>query len=162
VLMLIVGLYSWQRRLPFWRRLRAGILAGVTGLIAYDVVRFIIYKLKIFNFDPFHVIPLLGSLITGLPPEHPSSVYVGWTYHIWNGFSYAIIYALVAGPANWYWGIAWAMILETMMLLSYPTFLQVQMAAPFIAISFFGHLCYGTAIGLTVRRFAAPLPAVAA
>jgi hypothetical protein len=159
VLMQIVGVYSWQRRLPFWRRFRAGLLAGVLGLMAYDITRYAIYKSGIFNYDPFHVIPKLGSLITGLSPAAPASLYAGWTYHFWNGFSYAIIYALVAGPAKWGWGVGWAMILETLMVLSYPTFLQVKMDAPFLAISFFGHFCYGTVLGLTVRRFAAePLP----
>jgi hypothetical protein len=158
VLMLIVGIYSWQRRLPFWRRLRAGILAGALGLIAYDLTRLIIYKSGIFNYHPFHAIPKLGALVTGLTPAAPSSVYAGWTYHIWNGFSYAIIYALVAGPAKWGWGVAWAMILETLMVISYPTFLQIKLDAPFLAISFFGHLCYGTVLGVTVRRAAAEPP----
>ena len=155
VLMLVVGLYSWQRRLPFWRRFRAGLLAGALGLVAYDLTRLIIYKSGVFNYHPFHAIPKLGALVTGLTPEAASSIYAGWIYHIWNGFSYAIIYALVAGPAKWGWGVAWAMILETLMVISYPTFLQVKLDAPFLAISFFGHLCYGTVLGLTVRRFAA-------
>ena len=155
VLMLIVGIYSWQRRLPFWRRLRAGLLAGFLGLITYDITRLAIYKSGLFNYDPFHAIPKLGALVTGLTPAAVSSIYIGWTYHIWNGFSYAIIYALVAGPARWGWGVGWAMILETLMLLSYPTFLQVRMDAPFLAISLFGHLCYGTVLGVTVRRAAA-------
>jgi hypothetical protein len=155
VLILTIGLYSWQRHLPFWRRLRAGLLAGLLGLIAYDLSRLIFYKSGLFNYYPFHAIPKLGALVTGLTPEATSSIYVGWGYHIWNGFSYAVIYALVAGPAKWYWGVAWAMILEIMMLLSYPTFLAVKMDAPFVGISLFGHLCYGTVIGLTVRRFAA-------
>ncbi len=154
VLMMIVGLYSWQRRLPFWRRFRAGVIAGALGLIAYDLTRVAIYKSGLFNYDPFHVIPRLGALITGQTPEAPFSVYAGWIYHIWNGFSYASIYALVAGPAPWGWGIAWAMILETLMLISYPTFLQVRLDAPFIAISFFGHFCYGTVLGLTVHKLA--------
>jgi hypothetical protein len=155
VLMLIIGLYSWQRRLPFWRRFRAGLLAGALGLIAYDVTRVTIYQSGIFNYDPFHIIPKLGALITGLPATATTSLYAGWTYHIWNGFSYAIIYALVAGPARWGWGVGWAMILEVLMVASYPTFLQVKLDAPFLAISFFGHICYGTVLGLTVRRWAA-------
>ncbi len=154
VLMLVLGLYSWQRRLPFWRRFRAGVLAGALGLIVYDVIRFSIYKSGFLGFDPFHVIPHLGALITGQPPSADASLYAGWLYHIWNGFSFAIIYALVAGPARWGWGVAWAMILETGMLLSYPTFLQVQVDAPFLAISIIGHIAYGTVLGLTVRRAA--------
>ncbi len=155
VLILTVGLYSWRRQLPFWRRLRAGLFAGALGLIVYDLSRFVIYKSGLFNYAPFHAIPKLGALVTGLTPEAPSSIYVGWVYHIWNGFSYAIIYALVAGPAQWGWGVAWAMILETMMLLSYPTFLQIKADAAFLGISLFGHFCYGTVLGVTVRRAAA-------
>jgi len=155
VLMLIVGLYSWQRRLPFWRRFRAGLLAGALGLVAYDVGRYSIYKSGIFNYDPFHAIPKLGALITGQPAAAQVSLYAGWTYHFWNGFSFAIIYALIAGPAGWGWGVAWAMILETVMLITYPTFLQVKADAPFLVISLFGHFCYGTVLGLTVRRAAA-------
>ena len=156
VLMLIVGLYSWQRRLPFWLRFRAGVLAGALGLVAYDLSRIIIYQSHIFNYYPFHAIPRLGALITGLNASATASVYAGWLYHTWNGFSFAIIYALVAGPARWGWGVAWAMILETGMLLSYPTFLQVRADASFIGISLFGHLIYGTVIGKTVRRAATP------
>lgn len=154
VLMMIVGLYSWQRRLPFWRRLRAGLLGGALGLVAYDVVRYSVYRSQILAYDPFHAIPRLGALITGQPPSSPASVYAGWTYHFWNGFSFAVIYALVAGPARWGWGVLWAMTLEVGMILSYPTFLDVKLAAPFLGVSWIGHMAYGTALGLTVRRAA--------
>jgi hypothetical protein len=163
VLMMIVGLYSWQRRLPFWVRFRAGLLAGTLGVIAYDTIRYSIYKSGLLDYFPFHAIAKLGGLITGLGPEAPSSLYAGWTYHFWNAYSYAIIYALVVGPAKWYWAVGWAMILEAGMLLSYPTFLDVKFDAPFLAISLIGHFCYGTVLGLTVRKWggsvAGPIPA---
>jgi hypothetical protein len=154
VLMLVLCLYSWQRRLPFWQRLRAGLIAGTIGLVAYDLIRFLIYKSGFMGYDPFHVIPKLGALITGLTPEAPSSIYAGWGYHIWNGYSFAVIYALAIGPIAWGWGVAWALILETAMLISYPSLMSVKFDAPFIIISFVGHIVYGTILGLTVRRFA--------
>lgn len=152
VLMLVIGLYSWQRRLPFWRRFSAGLVAGVTGLAAYDTIRFIVYRSGLLDYYPFHAIPILGSLITGRPPSEASSVFAGWLYHAWNGFSFAIIYALVAGPARWIWGVAWAMILEAGMLLSYPSFLDIQASAAFIGVSLVGHGAYGAAVGLTVQQ----------
>lgn len=154
ILMMIVGLYSWQRRLPFWRRLRAGIIAGALGLLAYDAVRFAIYSSGLLSFYPFHALPRLGSLMTGEPPEAAAAIFAGWLYHIWNGFNFAIIYALVAGPAAWGWGVAWAMMLEIGMLLSYPTFLQVKDDWAFRLVSLIGHIVYGAVIGLTVRRLA--------
>jgi hypothetical protein len=152
ILMMIVGLYSWQRRLPFWIRLRAGIIAGLLGLIAYDVVRFGIYQSGVIEFYPFHALPRLGSLITGVPPEATPAIFAGWLYHIWNGFNFAIIYALVAGAAMWYWGVAWAMLLEIGMLATYPTFLAVRDDWAFRTVSLIGHIVYGITIGVTVRR----------
>jgi hypothetical protein len=154
VLMMVGGLYSWQRRLPFWRRLRAGLLAGALGLVAYDLIRYLVYRSEILAYDPFHAVPRLGALITGQPAAALSSIYAGWTYHFWNGFSFAVIYALVVGPRHWAWGVLWAMLLEIGMLLSYPTFLDVRLAAPFIGVSWIGHMAYGTVLGLTVRRAA--------
>lgn len=153
VLMMIVGLYSWQRRLPFWQRFRAGLLAGTFGWMVYDGIRFFIYKTQLIPVYPFHAIARLGGLISGFGPEASSSLWAGWTYHYWNAYSYAIIYALVAGPAKWYWGVAWAMILETGMLISYPSFLAVKFDAPFITFSLVGHFFYGTVLGLTLRKW---------
>ena len=152
ILMMIIGLYSWQRRLPYWIRLRAGLLAGALGIIAYDVIRLSIYASGLLSFYPFHAIARLGSLMTGQPPEATVAIFAGWLYHVWNGFSFAIIYALVAGPARWYWGVAWAMMLEIGMLLSYPTFLQVRNDWAFRMVSFIGHVAYGTVLGVVVRR----------
>lgn len=159
MVMMTVGLYSWYRRLPFWRRLRSGIIAGALGLVAYDVIRIAVYQSKVLAYDPFHAVPRLGALITGQPATAPASWYAGWIYHFWNGFSFAIIYALVAGPVAWGWGVAWAMMLEIGMLLTYPTFLDVQLAAPFIGVSWIGHMAYGTVLGRTVKRLAVPVSA---
>ena len=162
ILMMIVGLYSWQRRLPFWRRLRAGLIAGALGLIAYDTVRLAIYMSGILSFYPFHALPRLGALMTGQPPETQAAIVAGWLYHFWNGFNFAIIYALVAGPRKFYWGVLWAMMLEIGMLLSYPTFLQVRDDWAFRLVSLIGHIVYGTVLGLTVRHLARePLEPVA-
>jgi hypothetical protein len=154
ILMVILGLYSWNRRLPFWRHFSAGLAAGVTGLLAYDLVRYVVYRSHLLDYYPYHAIPILGSLITGQPPTATSSALAGWLYHFWNGFSFAIIYALVAGSARWWWGLAWAMMLEIGMLLSYPSFLAIQASAAFVGVSLIGHAAYGVALGVTVRRLA--------
>jgi len=152
ILMLVVGLYSWNRRLPFWKRFYAGIVAGVIGLIAYDLIRYAIYRSGLLNYHPYHAIPILGSLITGQPATVESSLIAGWLYHFWNGFNFAIIYALMAGPASWQWGLLWAMFLEIGMLLSYPSLLAIKASAAFVGVSLIGHGAYGLAVGITVNR----------
>jgi hypothetical protein len=152
ILMLIVAVFSWHQQLSFWKRFRAGAAAGAVALLAYDGIRFGIYGLNVLEFYPFQTHRVFGSMITGQPPTTHASAITGWLYHFWNGFSFAIIYALIAGPAAWYWGVAWAMILEVAMLFTYPTLLDITMTAAFIGMSLIGHTAYGVALGLTVRR----------
>jgi hypothetical protein len=152
VLMLIMGLFSWQRKLSFWKRFRAGIVGGAAALLAYDGIRFGIYSLNIFEFYPFQSHRIFGYLITGQPASSQAAAISGWLYHFWNGFSFAVIYALIAGPARWYWGWVWAMVLETAMLFTYPTLLDIGLNAGFVAVSLIGHTAFGVALGLTVSR----------
>jgi hypothetical protein len=149
VLFLILGLFSWQRNLSFWKRLRAGLTAGVTALLAYDLTRLALYSAILHDFYPFQSHRIFGYLMTGQSPDTDAAFYAGWLFHFWNGFSFAVIYVLIAGPARWYWGWVWAMILEVAMLLTYPTFLSIKMSVPFVLVSLIGHTAYGVALGLT-------------
>lgn len=150
VLLLIVGVFAWFRQLAFWKRFRAGVAGGAMALLAYDGIRFAIYATGLLDFYPFQTHRIFGYMITGEAPATDAAAYAGWLYHFWNGFSFAIIYALIAGPAHWHWGVAWAMILEAAMLLTYPTLLDIKMSAGFVGISLIGHTAYGAALGLTV------------
>jgi|ERR1700674_1131671 len=150
VLMLIIGLFSWQRKLSFWRRFRAGVVGGAVALIAYDGIRFGLHSLRMFEFYPFQSHRVFGYLITGEPISSQAAAVTGWLYHFWNGFSFAIIYALIAGPARWYWGWVWAMILEIAMLFTYPSLLDITLNLGFVGVSLIGHTAFGVALGLTV------------
>ncbi len=152
ILLLILGLFSWQRELSFWYRFRAGIAGGAAALLAYDLVRLALYATILNGFYPYQTHRIFGYLITGQPPQSEAAAIAGWSYHFWNGFSFALIYALIAGGAKWYWGWAWAMILELAMLITYPTMLSIQMSGSFLAISLIGHTAFGVALGLTVSR----------
>ena len=86
ILMLIIGLFSWQRQLSFWIRLRAGFVAGAAALAAYDLVRLLIYTAFLPDFYPFQSHRIFGHLITGQPPASEAAAVTGWIYHFWNGF----------------------------------------------------------------------------
>jgi hypothetical protein len=152
ILMLILGLFSWQRELKFWPRFKAGVAGGFMALLAYDLIRLAIYSSGLLDFYPFQTHRMFGFLITGQPPSSEAAAITGWLYHFWNGFSFSIIYALIAGPARWYWAVAWSMILEFAMLLTYPTFLDIRMTVAFVGVSLIGHTAFGVALGLTVSH----------
>src|SRR4051812_3499682 len=84
VIILILGLFSWQRQLSFWKRLRAGMLGGAAALLAYDSIRYVLYT-TLLDFYPFQSHRIFGQLITGQPFSSDAAAMAGWLYHFWNG-----------------------------------------------------------------------------
>ncbi|VXC20846.1 conserved membrane hypothetical protein [Arthrobacter sp. 9AX] len=144
------------------QRLSAGFVGGILGLGAYNLVRWIIGLLLAADLSPFYSIYIFGSLITGKTPNSSLSILFGWAYHISNGITFAIIYALFAGAARWHYGLLWGLALEVAMLAIYPssTLLRPPALMPFVTISLAAHASYGVAIGLYVQRRCS-LPATA-
>lgn len=153
----ILGVVARKRRQElFLHLLTLGTWAGLLATCAYDVSRWVVQSTGWFSYDGFRAIPIFGSLMLGIPAHDPSAQVAGWFYHFWNGISFAIFYALVAGPAKWPWGLAWGMTLEGLMILSYPTLFGISLSnVSFWAISLGGHAVYGTILGLLVQRYGA-------
>ncbi len=135
----------------FLDRLKGGLIAGAVGLLAYDLVRLVILAAGV-NFNPFRPIEIFGLLILNTNLDTTLTKSVGWAFHIWNGLSFAVMYTLIAGRGKVWWAVLWALVLETAMIVTYPSIFQVAADAPFLVISVVGHLAYGLALGLTARK----------
>ena len=163
-LVAVIAIAVWARRVarePFFNRLVVGLVAGIIATLAYDAVRWAIQETAPLDYDGFRSINIFGSLILSRPESAVSARVAGWTYHFWNGVSFGVMYALVAGPARWYWGLAWGMSLELMMISIYPVAFAIQRSDPaFLAISMTGHAAYGAVLGLLCERWCdrGPLP----
>lgn len=163
-LVVVVAIGVWAQRVarqPFFNRLAVGVIAGFIATLAYDGVRWAIQETAPLDYDGFRSISIFGSLILSKPETALDARIAGWTYHFWNGISFGVMYALVAGPARWYWGLAWGMALEMMMIGIYPVAFAIQRSDPaFLAISMTGHAAYGAVLGLLAERWCdrVPLP----
>ena len=163
-LVVVVAIGVWAQRVarqPFFSRLAVGVAAGFIATLAYDGVRWAIQETAPLDYDGFRSISIFGSLILSKPETALDARIAGWTYHFWNGVSFGVMYALVAGPARWYWGLAWGMALEMMMIGIYPVAFAIQRSDPaFLAISMTGHAAYGAVLGLLAERWCdrVPLP----
>lgn len=156
-MVLLLCLLVWAKvvnRRLLLNRLMVGTIGGGLGLLAYDAGRWLIQTLLPLDFDAFLPILSFGSLITGDPITSVNAAIAGWTYHISNGWTFALVYALIAGPARWWYGLIWGGMLEGGMLLVYPVLFSQINYPPFLVVSIAGHALYGSVLGLYCQRHA--------
>jgi hypothetical protein len=137
-------------------RLRVGFVAGLIGLVAYNATRWVVAMLLSLKTSPFYSIYIFGALITAKPADTLVAAVAGWLYHISNGVTFSIMYTLIAGPARWWFGLLWGLILESIMLIIYPSsaILRPPALAPFVVVSLISHALYGATVGVVAQRHA--------
>lgn len=132
-------------------QVKAGLVAGILGLVAYDVTRWTIVAVFGVSINPFEAFPVFGELLTG-----SDSATVNWVagtgYHIFNGTGFAIFYAIMFGTRGIRAGVLWAIALEAATLLIYPGWLDIRTRGEFTAVSMGGHIAYGITIGAVSAR----------
>jgi hypothetical protein len=153
-IILLVGIFTWGSLAPtaqaeFTRRIKAGLLAGLLALLAYDFLRWVIVTVFHYTFWPFDVFPIFGYAIAGPNLTPGLATAIGLLYHCTNGVFFAVAYAILFAPRNWWIGILWALGLEALMLSIYPGWLHIQAFNEFLSVSMLGHLAYGTVLGTT-------------
>jgi hypothetical protein len=134
----------------FINRLRGGLIAGVVGLVAYDLVRLLVLLTGV-PFNPFRPIEIYGLLILNAPYDTTLTKTVGWAFHIWNGLSFAAMYTLAVGRGRVLWGVLWGLMLEVAMISTYPTIFRILVDRWFILVSLTGHFAYGLTLGIVAR-----------
>jgi hypothetical protein len=156
VLILCIQIWAGRSgRTVLVNRIRVGFAAGIVALVAYNATRWVCGWLFSLSVSPFYSIYVFGTLITGQPTGSPGALLAGILYHISNGITFAVMYTLVAGPARWWFGLAWGAILEIAMLVIYPSsnLLQPPSMTPFVAVSLMSHAVYGSALGVISERY---------
>jgi hypothetical protein len=154
ILLLLCGVVaSRMDERVFLNRLVTGAWGGIAATISYDLIRAIVWAAGLLSYNPFMSHPVFGSLITGAPEASTPAIVVGWAYHFWNGFGFGVMYTLIAGPAQWYFALGWALLLEVGWLTAMPGLLHFRLSAEFLVVSLSGHGMYGVVLGLIARRF---------
>ena len=152
VILLCAATWSKERsREIFVQRLAGGLFSGLMGLVAYDLLRWLILISGTVPFNPFRAIEVLGLLILNAPADTWGTRVAGWLFHIWNGLAFGVMYTLAVGRGRWWWAVIWSLALEGAMLSTYPSMFRMALDWPFITISVIGHLSYGLALGFTAR-----------
>lgn len=152
----IAARYLWAhsslgRRAAASRRVRAGVLAGVAGLIAYDASRWILVAVVGFEFRPYGAFPGFGRALWGAAAEGWWVTASGFGFHVVNGLAFAVGYTLLARNPRPVSGVVFALGLEVAMVALYPTWLRISAVDEFVQVSMVGHIAYGAVLGWTAR-----------
>lgn len=152
---LLLGAVMARKRIEgreiFLQRVWAGMFAGFMGLIAYDVIRWLVLMSGLVPFNPFRAIEVFGLLIMRADADTALTKTVGWLFHTWNGLSFAVMFTLAFGRGKMWLAVLWSLVLEAAMIGTYPSLLRIKLDAPFLLISIIGHLAYGLTLGYTAR-----------
>jgi hypothetical protein len=138
-----------------WRVARAGLVAGFTATLVYDITR---TALSILDPSPYNALEAIRRFGVGMMPAGtgaPMVMAAGLFIHFLNGSSFGMIYAIFAGRhlrtrrAAAVSGLAWGLTLELVQSILYPGWLQITtVLREFLVISGIGHVMYGLALGL--------------
>jgi hypothetical protein len=156
--LLVGAMLARQRRFArlhrFSELLARGAIVGLAATLLYDAVRPLLVAALGLTFDPFRAIPIFGTLITGLPANDPLALAAGWIYHYWNGISFGMMFALLRPAGGIGWGVAWALTLQVLMMIAYPTLLRARLDDPaFMASGLIGHSLWGMVVGAGIREW---------
>ena len=137
----------------------AGLVAGFAATLVYDVTRTVLSYLDPSPYNPFEAIRRFGiGLVTDAAPV-PLIFAAGLAIHVMNGSTFGVIYAVFGGRhfrsmrAALLGGVVWGLTLELVQSALYPGWLRITtVLQEFLFISSMGHVAYGAALGIGVRR----------
>lgn len=138
----------------FLARLRAGLLAGLLGTVAYDVSRWSVEVTHLTSTHSFVAIRAFGYGLTGRPPSDNVALAAGWVFHLVNGLGFALAYIFVAAGRAWWLAIGYALVLEAFLIGFYPGWIGLTVTAEFLSVSIMGHIAYGAVVGRIASRTA--------
>lgn len=145
-------LVSKQRTMPTVRTaLTVGTIAGIVGTLGYDLFRvpFVFGAgLQLLRpIESYGVLALDATTSTGLTDL------AGWAYHFSNGIGFGIVYAVVGCGRSKWWGVAWALVLETGTVLTpFASAYSLTGKWDIIGIAYAAHVPFGLAVGIAAER----------
>lgn len=148
------GIWVWANRSGrqyLAAALAIGFIAGLAASLGYDLARVPFHMMGQRIFAP---ISAYGVWIAESGRSSRFTESIGWAYHLSNGLTFAIMYALFMRNRHWGWAVLWACMLETLAILCpFGRIFSVRGNYTTIAIAYMGHVAYGIPLGLMVRKW---------
>lgn len=158
VLVAILVLASVRGRRRLVNRILGGGAAGLAATVGLEAVR--IASFRVFHGMPGSMPELLGVLMLNRFMVGPSvlSNVVGWSYHLWNGITFGIVFAVLVGRKPIPWALGYAEMVGIGFLVSPAVtsmgigFMGLGMPAMPVTVVV-AHTVYGLILGVFCRRW---------
>lgn len=112
------------QRAALRRTIGYGVAGGLAATAVYDAVRLVLVRVFGFDFWPFDIFGVFGRALLGDGSAAWLTSAAGVTYHLLNGVGFGLAFAIWTGDrASPAWGVAWALVLEGLMVSVYPGWL---------------------------------------
>ena len=147
----LFGVWLWARRSRRqWLAtlLTIGFFGGLLGTFGYDLVR---VPAHLGGQRIFAPISTYGVWIAEADASSRFTDVLGWSYHLSNGITFGLMYALLLRGRAWGWAVLWALILETIAFLS-PFVRLFTLSGAAVFNAYLAHVAYGVPLGLVVQR----------
>lgn len=146
------------RRRWLQRRVWIGALAGLVATAGYDAARLGLIGLANLKLQPFEAWRLFGVALTGGGSSGAVVMAAGAMFHLFNGVAFGVAYTVAFGHRGAWAGIAWALVLELLMVTVYPGWLGMKALDEFLSVSVIGHLVYGSLLGGLAKKLLGRTP----
>ncbi len=148
--LVVIGAWPSPNLVELQKRIRVGVFGGVIGTIGYDLIRL---PFAVGGTRVFVPIDTYGLLITRAHMSSSLTATMGWLFHLSNGVTFGIMYAVVGARRHWLWGVAWGLLLETAVLVS-PFKDRYVLAGQLgvVVVAYAGHFLYGWPLGKFVQH----------
>ncbi|MDO5971426.1 hypothetical protein Q4Q35_16590 [Flavivirga aquimarina] len=151
ILLLGVLLFSYFKSKEVFKLILVGAIGGLIGTFGYDLIRvpFMLMGSRIFA-----PINMYGVWLTDATIGNAYTDTIGWIYHFSNGITFGIMYALFMRGRSFWWAIAYALLLETIFVVSPFGALFGLTSKPLsLVAAYIGHVAYGYPLGKLVQNF---------
>ncbi|NAY93107.1 hypothetical protein GTQ34_14405 [Muricauda sp. JGD-17] len=150
LLLIFTAGFLWYKKDGLLHVLLLGFLGGLVGTIGYDLIRIPFMLMGSRIFAP---ISMYGMWLTDATVSTSFSDLIGWLYHFSNGITFGIMYALFMKGRNMWWAVFYALLLETIFVISPFGKLFGLTGKPMALIAaYLGHVAYGYPLGKMVQN----------
>ena len=149
--LLLLAVLAWRGSADVRSDMLIGGVAGLIGTVAYDIVRI---PAEVVGYRVYGTISVFGLWLLDAEKSTRFTELAGWSYNYINGICFGMIYAVLMRGRHWIFGVAWAMVLESLAVFTpLGRIFAVRGNTTLLLVAYTAHIAYGLPLGKAVQNW---------